>query len=110
MCRIYRSKDGDYVRLCYRHGARKGEHVPFFSLLVDVGTDLLEGRICHVPKERVAPKRTSYNKALFARVDKRTCPRCRKCGAPLNRANYGIGLCSLCQEGNNDADQNPEIR
>jgi hypothetical protein len=95
MCRIYRSKDGDYVRLCYRHGARRGERIPFFSLPPDVSTDLLEGKIIHVPKERKPKAAKSYNKSLW----KRQIPRCRKCKAPLNRANYQIGICYVCQEG-----------
>ena len=28
MCRTYETASGSYVRLCYRHGARRGEHVP----------------------------------------------------------------------------------
>lgn len=28
MCRVYHAKKGSFVRLCYRHGARRGERVP----------------------------------------------------------------------------------
>lgn len=28
MCRVYRTKSGTYVRLCYRFSKRQGAHVP----------------------------------------------------------------------------------
>lgn len=99
MCRIYHAKTGDYVRLCYRHGARRGERISFFALPVEVSTALLEGQICHVPKGKPAKAPVSFNKRQFVRIDRKECPRCQKCKAPLNRANYQIGLCNCCQEG-----------
>ena len=92
MCRLYKTKKGDYVRLCYYHGDRRGEKIPFFSLPMDVGTALLEHRIIHVPKE----KKKGYT---FTKPHKKSDPiRCKRCNAPLNRANYLIGICCLCQE------------
>jgi hypothetical protein len=97
MCRLYKTKKGDYVRLCYYHGKRRGERIPFFDLPKDIGDDFISRRIFHIPRTKATLKviKPSYNKALM----KKEPVRCRKCGAPMNRSNYAIGICDLCQRG-----------
>ena len=94
MCRFYKTKKGDYVRLCAYHGERRGERISFFDLPKDVADAFLERKIYHIPKAKRAQSK-SYN---LERMRKEPV-RCRKCRAPLNRANYEIGLCDLCQRG-----------
>lgn len=93
MCRLYKSKYGDYVRLCYYHDERRGEHVLLSTLPEPIIIALRAGEIRHVPKGKSKSK-TPYG---LSRTGKYLV-RCQKCGAPLNRANYEIGICSLCQE------------
>jgi hypothetical protein len=93
MCRLYKSKNGDYVRLCYYHGNRRGERIRFVDLPMDIGDKFLAGQIVHVPKSGTS------RRPVKGRADKSSLRRCAKCGSPLNRANYEIGVCYLCQEG-----------
>lgn len=94
MCRLYKTKKGDYVRLCAYHDDRRGERIPFFELTKDVGDAFLARKIFHIPKTK-AERKTSYNLTRMRREP----IRCRKCRSPLNRSNYEIGICDLCQRG-----------
>lgn len=75
MCRVYRKQGRSYVRLCYVHGDRRGEHVPVPDGFV------LQGR--HYPKDR---------KPVRKRPSART--RCVECGAPMDAAD--VPLCRYC--------------
>ncbi len=79
MCRVYRSRRGWYVRLCYVHGDRRGEHVP-----VPEGYRL-PGR--HYPRRPQVRKRRGREPVR----------RCVFCGAPLSRHNT-TGICTFCTE------------
>ena len=81
MCRIYRSRAGWYVRLCYVHGDHKGKHVP-----VPEGYEL-PGR--HYPRQ--------HHKRRSGAKDREPVRRCIFCGAPLSRHNT-TGICSFCTE------------
>jgi len=67
MCRVYCSRSGWYVRLCYVHGARRGDHVQVPRGYVLDGRHYRRGGPMRAPKQR-----------RFAR-------RCWRCGGPLSR-------------------------
>ena len=80
MCRVYRSHRGTYVRLCYVHGKRRGEHIP-------------------VPENFVLKtKHYQFSCDAGSRKVRRRSPvnRCMKCGAPMSRHRYG--LCEFCEK------------
>ena len=85
MCRIYKAKAGWYVRLCYYHKERKGEHVP-----VPKGFEL---KTRHYPKQRQLGRRSSSTKQPVKRHPRR-CVYCNLC---LSRHNT-TGVCVFCTE------------
>lgn len=96
MCRIYKSGNHAYVRLCYYHGARRGERIPVAEVDKDVLHKLMIGKIYHFPKKKAEKKLGGSSKSRGRKnVD---CPRCKKCETFLSRANYEIGICYNCQD------------
>ncbi len=80
MCRVYEKQGHRYVRLCYVHGARRGQHVP-------VPPDYtLPGR--HYP--RITPSKTKK------RVKREKPNRCAVCGACMSR--HSLPVCTYCIE------------
>lgn len=81
MCRVYETKNGPYIRLCYRKGIRKGEHIPG-RLMDGQGCADVPGVGVRRRASRVAPERVR---------------RCSNCNLVLSRDSEG-GLCGLCRE------------
>lgn len=81
MCRVYKDKNGNYVRLCYRFGPRRGERVYF------VGDPPL-GPSGHYagPREGSVPRERKFRERR----------RCAVCGSPVVSRHDSV--CSLCKE------------
>jgi hypothetical protein len=93
MCRVYPARTGWYVRLCYYHGARVGEHMP-----VAEGYELPGA---HYPRARQTGVRIPLRGVAGPKRSVRelhNIPRCYCCGAPLSRDNTPSGVCSWCME------------
>lgn len=71
MCRIYKSRNGSYVRLCYRY-SRCGQHIP-------------------VPDDYRLPSRHVKEIKRPKQLSSQTLSHCWHCGAPTSRH------CKLCQ-------------
>jgi len=86
MCRVYKSKGGWYVRLCYYHRERCGEHIP-----VPDGFEL-SGR--HYPRQG------STRQVGNPPRRRQDIPRCRYCGTCLSRDSVQAGdeMCRVCWE------------
>lgn len=85
MCRVYRGKAGDYVRLCCRKGSRCGERIHF------VGDP---------------PIRASGCAGLFGvrtktiRRKRKEAKRCLACGSTVISQREEVKTCSLCSSQN----------
>lgn len=77
MCRLYHSKQGDFVRVCYRGGLARGMHIPH------------TGGEIRCPHNRITERG-------FSRQRERV-KRCVKCNVPLGR--HDKLYCQLCLEG-----------
>jgi len=77
MCRLYHSKQGNFVRVCYRGGLARGRHISY------------NGGEIKCPYNRI-PVNRNY-------ASKESVKRCIKCNAPLGR--HDKLYCQLCLEG-----------
>lgn len=82
MCRVYKSKVGNYIRLCYRFGPRRGEKV-YFTGAPPLGPS---GHYVD-PLKRPGGKRER----------RREVRRCPLCGTPA--VSRHETLCSSCKAG-----------
>jgi hypothetical protein len=83
MCRVYHSKAGDYVRLCYATGHR-GEHRPVE--ICTWGAHVLTGRRPTVSRQVVSSER------------------CQRCGDLLIGEDRGYATCAWCRSGQGEAE------
>jgi len=90
MCRVYHTNKGDFVRLCYRFGHRKGLKIPFKG------------------EPPIGPSGHYTGLSQRASSGKRLPPRrCAICGGPVSRHDT---ICELCrrQKGEGEGDSTRE--